>query len=283
MAEFTTRDGCVLRYRLRGEGPLIALTPGGREPGEAVSNLADELAKGATVLTWDRRNSGASHVWFGDNGLSEQETWAQDLADLIVALDRGPAWIAGGSAGGRVSVLTALRRPEVGKGLIVWSASGGPYGCQFLGFIYHVPFIMAAQAGGMEAVAKTPYFAERIRDNPENEARILATDPEVFVAVMKRWNAFFYYRPDTPLAGATEDELRTIAMPTLLFEGNDDIHPKSVSDAMAALLPNVTLKPSPWAGQDWMDVFTGRKPGTVFDMYPMLAPHILDFIAASRV
>ena len=282
MAEFVTRDGCTLRYRLRGEGPLIALTPGGREPGEAVSNLADALAQSATVLTWDRRNAGGSHVFFGDNGLSEQEIWAEDLADLIASLGRGPAWIAGGSAGGRVSVLTALRRPEAGRGLIVWSASGGAYGCQFLGFIYHVPYIMAAQQGGMEAVAKTPFFAERIRDNPGNRERILATDPDIFISVMKRWNEFFYYKEDTPLAGATEAALRTIQTPALLFEGNDDIHPRSVSDAMARLIPNATLKASPWPGQDWMDVFTGRRPGTVFDLYPLLAPHILDFVHAAR-
>jgi hypothetical protein len=52
---FVTRDGCRLPYWLRGNGPLVTLTPGGREPGESVAALADVLAEHATVLTWDRR------------------------------------------------------------------------------------------------------------------------------------------------------------------------------------------------------------------------------------
>ena len=203
MPQFTTRDGCRLEYRLRGDGPLIALTPGGREAGEAVAALADALAQRACVLTWDRRNTGAAELCFGGE-LSEAEFWAEDLADLIESLARGPAWLAGGSAGCRVSVISALRRPETARGLLLWSASGGAYGCQFLGFSYHVPYIMAAQAGGMAAVAQTPFFADRIAANPANEERLLALDPGEFVATLKRWNRAFYYREDSSLAGATD-------------------------------------------------------------------------------
>jgi 2-hydroxy-6-oxonona-2,4-dienedioate hydrolase len=277
MPSFTTRDGCRLRYELAGEGPLIALTPGGREAGQAVFALAERLASRARVLTWDRRNAGASHVFFGGEG-SEQEIWADDLADLIGHLGLGPAWIAGGSAGCRVSLLTAIRRPDAARGLILWSASGGAYGCQFLGFNYHVPFIMAAEAGGMEAVARTPFFADRIAAESENRERILAHDPEAFIAAMKRWNSFFYYRQDTPVVGATAADLAGLALPTLIFEGNDDIHPPEVSAAMAGLIPGATYLPSPWPRKDWMDRFTGRAKGSVFDLYPQLAPAIFDFV-----
>lgn len=280
MPDFITRDGCRLRYDLRGEGPLIALTPGGREGGAAVAALADTLAERARVLSWDRRNTGASHVWFGGEG-SEQAVWADDLGDLIDHLGQGPAWIAGGSAGCRVSLLTAIRRPEAAKGLTLWSASGGPYGCQFLGFQYHVPYIMAAQAGGMERVAKAPHFAALIRANPDNHERLMAIDPDDFVATLKRWNAFFYYRDDTPVVGVSVEDLAGLSLPVLIFEGNDDIHPPQVSQAMADLIPGAVLKPSPWASQTWMDLFTGRTPGSVFDLYPQLAPAIFDFIGAA--
>lgn len=277
MPRFTTSDGCNLEYRLRGEGPLIALTPGGREAGEAVSALADALAEEACVLTWDRRNAGASDLFFGGE-LSEAEIWAEDLADLILHLGRGPAWLAGGSAGCRVSVLSALRRPEAARGLLLWSASGGQYACQFLGFSYHVPYIMAAQRRGMEAVAQTPFFAERIAANPSNRERLLAIDPDEFVAVMKRWNRSFYYDPDCSLAGVDDAALRTISIPTLLFAGNDDVHSPEVAQAMAELIPNVVFRPSPWSNDQWLDRFTGRSGGSVFDLYPLLAPAILDFV-----
>jgi pimeloyl-ACP methyl ester carboxylesterase len=278
MPGFTTRDGCHLRYRLRGEGPLIALTPGGRERGEAVAQLAEALAGHACVLTWDRRNTGASDVFFGAE-LSEAEIWAEDLADLIEHLDRGPAWLAGGSAGCRVSVISALRRPATARGLVLWSASGGPYACQFLGFSYHTPYIMAAQRGGMPAVIETPFWAERVRDNPANRDRMLSRDAAEFIAVMRRWNSAFYHRAGSDLTGVTNDSLRTIAAPTLIFEGCDDIHAPEVSQSMARLIPSALHLPSPWPREDWMGRFTGRIPGSVFDLYPLLAPHIMAFIA----
>ncbi|CAN7564182.1 alpha/beta hydrolase [Phenylobacterium sp. LjRoot225] len=282
MASFTTRDGCRLAYQLRGEGPLIALTPGGREAGAAVTALAEALAVKARVLTWDRRNTGASDVFFGGEG-SEQEIWADDLADLLDHLGEGPAWLAGGSAGCRVSVLTMLRRPDVAKGLILWSASGGRYACQFLGFQYHVPYIMAAERGGMPAIAKTPFFAERIAANPANRERLLALQPGAFIATLKRWNGFFYYRDDAALAGVADADLERLALPALIFEGGDDIHPAAVSQALARLIPGASLLPSAWPPETWMDRFTGRAPGTVFELYPLLAPAILAFIASPRV
>lgn len=279
MERFTTRDGCKLEYRLRGEGPLLALTPGGREAGEQVAALAEALAGELTVLTWDRRNTGAADLFFGGGeGLSEAEIWAEDLADLIARLGRGPAWLAGGSAGCRTSVICALRRPEAARGLICWSASGGAYACQFLGFSYHVPYIMAAQRAGMEAVAQTPFFADRIAANPANRERLLAMEPDVFIAVMKRWNEAFHHDPAATLTGAADTALAGLDLPTLIFEGNDDVHVPEVAHRMADLIPGAELRASPWSTEEWLDKFTGRAGGSVFDLYPRLAPVILRFI-----
>ena len=61
--------------------------------------LAQALAEHACVISWDRRNAGASHVFFGGAPLSEAEIWAEDLADLVGHLGRGPAWLAAASSG----------------------------------------------------------------------------------------------------------------------------------------------------------------------------------------
>jgi len=280
MPTHVTPDGCTLHYEITGEGPPIAITPGGRERKEALAPLVAELAKGARVLSWDRRNCGAADVWFGAEGdrRSEQEVWADDLAELLRATGFGPAWLAGGSAGCRVALLTAVRHPDVARGLVLWSASGGFWGCQLLGYNYHVPYVMAAEKGGMALVAETPFFAERIAANPGNRARLMAEDPAAFIATMKRWNDFFRHREDTPVVGASEADLRGISVPTLVFEGNDDVHPPEVAEAIAALIPGATFAASPWAREEWMGRFTGRMPGSVFDLYPKLAPRILAFV-----
>jgi 2-hydroxy-6-oxonona-2,4-dienedioate hydrolase len=130
-------------------------------------------------------------------------------------------------------------------------------------------------------VIAQPFWADRIAENPVNRERMLALDPEAFIAVMKRWMAAFYFRAGSDLTGASNEELTTILLPTLLFEGNDDIHPKAVSDIVARLIPGVSYLPSPWSDADFMGRFAGSIQGSVFDLYPQLAPEILRFIAAN--
>jgi 2-hydroxy-6-oxonona-2,4-dienedioate hydrolase len=269
-------DGCTIHYQIRGEGAPVALTPGGRLGMDAIRSTSDLLATRYRVFQWDRRNTGASDVWIGDP--SEQLVWADDLAEMLRRLDMAPAYLAGGSAGSRVAYLTALRHPDVVKGLVLWSVSGGPYSSQFLGYQYHTPFITEAMKGGMEAVIGTPFFRERIDANPSNRGRLLALDPVEFVAVMHRWNRFFYYRDDTPVIGATRAELRSLRCPALVFEGNDDVHPPEAAEAVHRLVEGSEFVPSPWTTEDFVYRQVGRVAGSVVDLYPRLGPAIFDFI-----
>jgi pimeloyl-ACP methyl ester carboxylesterase len=270
-------DGGRLHYTVAGNGPTVVITPGGREGRNAIAALAAGLAEHCRVLTWDRRNTGQSDLAF-DAGSSEQAVWSRDLVELVHALDLAPAIIAGGSAGCRVSLNAVLRDPSIARALLLWSATGGAYGSQFLGFNYHVPYIVAAQRGGMAAVAETPFFAERIAANPSSADYLLSFDPAVFIAAMKRWNESFYPREGQPLAGI-EGDLSTIAVPTLIFAGNDDIHPAASSVALASAIPGTQLVASPWSGDEFMGIMTGRDPGRVFDLYPRMIPRMLEFVA----
>jgi pimeloyl-ACP methyl ester carboxylesterase len=269
-------DGCTLHYELLGSGPPLVLTPGGRGGLDFVRPLAEKLAAQHRVLIWDRRNCGNSDLWL-HRSPAEQEIWADDLAHLLRSLGMAPAILAGGSAGARVSLMTALRHPEVVKALALWSVSGGAYACQVLGYSYHVPFIMAAESGGMEAVAETPFFAERIAMNPGNRARLLAVKPADFIEAMHYWNTFFYDRPDCPVIGMTHRDLASIQAPTLVIAGNDPIHPKSASDAIARACPNVTHALSAWTQDQFMARYTGRFPGSAMSLWKHVTPTVLRF------
>ncbi len=131
----------------------------------------------------------------------------------------------------------------------------------------------------MPAVAATPFFAERIAVNPSNRQRLLAMDAEDFVRVMYRWNTFFYHRPDRPVIGATEEQLRGITAPTLVFQGNDDIHTQDASDALHRLIAGSELAPLPSTHDEWMEIYTGTRPGSVMEqLYPRLAGRIGEFL-----
>ena len=134
----------------------------------------------------------------------------------------------------------------------------------------------------MEAVAQTPFFAQRILARPSNRERLLDLDPAEFAKQLKSWNEAFFYNPKATLAGVADAVLPRIDMPTLIVAGNDDVHPPSVSDALAGLIPNASLIASPWSNDDWLDKFTGRAGGSVFDLYPLLAPHLLKFVREHR-
>ncbi len=270
-------NDCDIHYELLGDGPPLALTPGGRLGGDAVQATAELFAEHYRVLLWDRRNTGSSSVWFGPQ--PEQLVWADDLATLLHHLDLAPAYLVGASAGARVSYLTAARHPEVAAGLVVWSVSGGPYASQNLGYEYHVPFINEASRGGMQAVAQTPFFRERIEANPANRGRLLTTDPNAFVAALRSWNESYFHRVDTPVIAATRDQLRTIGCPTLVFEGNDDLHSPEAAVALHELVEGSELAPLPWTTGEWLDYFMGRVPGSVMALYPRLVSTALDFLA----
>src|SRR5215510_6933403 len=116
-------NGIGIAYELIGDGPkTIAITHGGRfskdTPG--IRELAQELAKGGyKVLIWDRPNTGESDICF--DAPTESIMNADALYGLLKALDFGPTLLVGGSAGARVSLMNAIRHPELVSGLfLLW-------------------------------------------------------------------------------------------------------------------------------------------------------------------
>src|SRR5688572_1686091 len=156
MAQATV-DGLTLGYELIGEansGRTWVLTPGGRFTKETpgLRELAEELAAaGDRALIWDRPNCGESDVCF--TGSSESAMQADALAGLVRELDLGPAIIAGGSGGARVSLLAAARHPDASAGVAMWWISGGTFGLLNLAVHYCGGSLHAAWTDGMEAVA----------------------------------------------------------------------------------------------------------------------------------
>ena len=150
--------GIGVAYDLIGDGKKTAvITPGGRfskdTPG--VRELAQKLAEGGLrVLIWDRPNCGESDLSF--RGKSESILNADTLAGLVRALKLEPALLIGGSAGSRVSLLTAIRDPGVAERLFLLWISGGALGLAVLAYHYCHDQLAAAAMGGMSAVAALP-------------------------------------------------------------------------------------------------------------------------------
>ncbi|MFA5709203.1 alpha/beta fold hydrolase [Mycolicibacterium sp.] len=280
-------NGGNVVYEILGEkGDFIALTPGGRFSKDipGLRPLAEALAAGGyRVLLWDRPNCGKSDVQF--YGQSESHMRAETLAKLITSLGIGPCIIAGGSGGARDSMLTTMLYPELVRKLVVWNIVGGVYGSFVLGGHYVVPSILAVRGLGIDGLVKVPEWRERIEQNPANEERFRALDPDEFLKLMLRWLNAYVPKPGQTIPGVVDEMFDNITVPTLIIRGgeNDWDHPKRTSFEVHCLIKGSTLIDPPWPEDAWERAGekmaqSGGKDFCLFDTWVQAAPAILDFL-----
>ena len=247
----TTIRGVHINWQVIGDaGPWIMLTTGGRRAHNEFIPLARKLAAlGHRVVLHDRRNTGASDVLIaGDEG--EEVIWTDDMYELMRGLGALPAFFGGGSSGARTSILFALRHPEAVRGLLLLRVTGGAFAAERLPENYYGQFIRAAREGGMDAVCATEQWAERIRANPRNGEYLRRLPPQTFIDVLTKWKEIFVAGVHLPVAGVTEQELRSINVPTIVIPGNDKVHSSASGLAAHRLIPGSRLHRLPIADQD---------------------------------
>lgn len=271
-------NGCNIWYEMAGSGQAIVFTPGGRSPGSMMSTIADEMSSDYLTVIHDRRNCGASDVIIAGEG-SDQEIWADDMAEMIRQLNIGPAYLSGWSSGCRLSILTAIRYPELVKGLLLGWVTGGATAAERLAYQYYGQFIEAAEAGGMEAVSATEFFAERIAQNPGNREKLLNMDPGEFISVMSRWSTFFTEGAHLPVIGATEEELGAIKVPTVIVAGNDEVHTLTAAQNLHRLLPQSEFHDPPISTDEWDRLWVGPPEDLARVRAERAAPIFREFLA----
>ena len=271
-------NGCNIWYEMAGSGQAIVFTPGGRSPGSMMSTIADEMSSDYLTVIHDRRNCGASDVIIAGEG-SDQEIWADDMAEMIRQLNIGPAYLSGWSSGCRLSILTAIRYPELVKGLLLGWVTGGATAAERLAYQYYGQFIEAAEAGGMEAVSATEFFAERIAQNPGNREKLLNMDPDEFISVMSRWSTFFTEGAHLPVIGATEEELGAIKVPTVIVAGNDEVHTLTAAQNLHRLLPQSEFHDPPISTDEWDRLWVGPPEDLARVRAERAAPIFREFLA----
>jgi pimeloyl-ACP methyl ester carboxylesterase len=234
--------GVNINYKIIGDqGPWVALSPGGRRDISGIELLATALAsEGHRVVVFDRRNCGASDVVIAGEE-SEYEIWADDVHELLRQLNALPAVVGGSSSGCRTSLLFALRHPEAVRALLLWRVTGGRFACERLAQEYYGQYIEAAKQGGMAAVCEMEHWKERIQARPSNRDALMKMPPDQFIKVMSHWREYFLKGADLPVIGATEEELRSIKVPTCVVPGNDLTHGPQVVENLHRAMPHAEV------------------------------------------
>jgi pimeloyl-ACP methyl ester carboxylesterase len=239
-----TIRGAQIAYDIVGSsGPWCVLTTAGRYDLDHDRALAEKIAAGGyRVVLHDRRNIGASDVGIGPEA-TEDMIFADDVHELLGMLGAAPAIVIGVMAGNRTSFNLVRRHPESVRALLVLFPSGGKAPADILAESYYGQYARIAETGGMQAVCKTPYYRERIEQNPRNRDLLLAMDRDEFIAAMKRWDAAMLASADLPTIGFTEQMLREIAVPTLAFPGliDDHIHGHRPGAEVGRLVPGARI------------------------------------------
>jgi pimeloyl-ACP methyl ester carboxylesterase len=249
---FKALSGANVYYEEQGKGVPVVLCPGGRLDAETTRPLASKLADKYRVISWDRSNAGRSEVVF--KGSKDVDLWADQLEELLGRLNAKPAYLVGSSMGVRTNFAATVRYPDIVRGLFIFLASGNNLWPD-LPRRYWADYADVAEKGGMQAVAATPYWAERIQRNPNNRARLLETDPQEFSRVMRRWTRA--YKESDVLLNMTEGDLRRHSangIPTRIIAGcaQDNGHLRVPSERMAALVPNAEFLDPPGFCEEWV-------------------------------
>jgi 2-hydroxy-6-oxonona-2,4-dienedioate hydrolase len=248
-------------------------TPGGWFPRNPFTYVfAGRFSANYRVLTWDRRNSGASDVALED-AESEAHLWTDDLHALLQELDMSPAYVGGGSYGCVMSLLMAHRYPQDVKGLLLYSPpTDDVNACQQpLNEYHYLCLARAAEDKGMEAVIElsthppepewawiTGWVAETIAMNPANRDRLLSMDPSQFATIVRKWVASSV-APRNYLANLSDEELAGIDVPAIVAHGLNDWHPEHTARELYHKLPNAE-----WA--DYVDRYTPAEIQAIADI-----------------
>ena len=120
--EVVRANGLEIAYERVGEGPPLVLVHGAAVDSRMWRPQLTALADEFTVVAWDEPGAGRSSDVPADFALAD---YANRLAALIVALDLGPAHVAGLSWGGTVALELYRHHPGLVATLILIDTYAG--------------------------------------------------------------------------------------------------------------------------------------------------------------
>jgi 3-oxoadipate enol-lactonase len=230
-------NGIEMNVELSGEGPCLVLIHGYTDNLNLWYNQVPEFSKRNRVLTYDVRGFGKTEV---SRATYSMGLFAEDLVELLRALEIPSACVLGYSMGGRIALEFALTHPEMTAGLILAnSGMGEPPSPEMQERRRMMAGVL--EEGDIEVISELmteASFSPGLRDrNPpafEKYRRIkMQNDPSEYLAIMQA----IVESIDSPV------DLSRLACPVLIIAGDrDGFMTVSVGEAMRAAIRDAELK-----------------------------------------
>jgi 3-oxoadipate enol-lactonase len=238
-----TEDGVELYYELRGEGPLLAILSGVFVVSTAWKNFTEQLVQSHTILTYDIRNQGGSGM-----GDGSYENHLKDLKSLFDGLGIEQADLLAVSFSTLIARDFAVQNPDRVKSMILCGPAISPY--QSIRRNLHLKSWLAAlEAGGPAGLFDASYpmvLSDRAIGRGGSAAYLAVRDR--FLAIHSKAQLRANLEGGLE-ATDSEDMLRGLECPVLLFTGDDDFNVgRGGMEDLAAMIPDSRVEIIPRCG-----------------------------------
>jgi pimeloyl-ACP methyl ester carboxylesterase len=248
---YATNDGCRIHYEVEGSGPpLVLLHVFTRDLRDLrATGLVDALRDRFQLILMDARGHGRSGAPHNPTAYA-RPTLARDVVSVLDALAIERAHFLGYSMGGGIGFGIAKHTPGRFASLIIGGAH--PYRGDPAQYTREASLLeqgIEAYVGAWESAG--------IVFTPDERRTMLACDPLALRAMR------LARRDDAPL----DDALPDIALPCLLYAGDNDEPEHELAQRAAQTMSNATFVSLP--GMDHMDVY---------HQGDIIAPHVVAFL-----
>ena len=114
------------------------------------------------------------------------------------------------------------------------------------------------------------WVAETISANPDNRDRLLAMEPKVYAATLRKWSSWYASGPGH-VHGVSYDLIRPITLPTLVAHGFDPVHPRDAAEDLHKQLPNAE-----WV--EYSDLYTQEEIDQAGQKWALALPFMDEFL-----
>jgi pimeloyl-ACP methyl ester carboxylesterase len=243
VADYVDAGGLRTYYEVQGSGDALVMLHGGFASVGTFAGFTPLVAERFRVYSPERRGHGRMPDVAGP---ITYEIMADDTIAFIEALGLGPAHVVGWSDGANVGMITAIRRPDLVRKLVLIGT--------------------AVDIGGGKPWAQAlaeQFTVEHLPPMLIEEYAALSPDGrEHFPVVFDKLSRALI---DTTL---TLDDLRGITAPTLVMAGDDDLVTVAHEEAMRAAVQDGQLA-----------IVPGASHGLPLEKPDLVVRLILDFLA----